>query len=197
VKRYQRVIVAACLCLAMTGAATAMSAATLSLGADVPAYELTNWDGRRISSDSLKGSRTIVAFTYAKCVRACPMLTFQLRGLDRHLGSPADVNYVHISVNSTEDTPYEILKHFRKYDIDPRTDPRWLFLTGDPGDTATVLKDFGIEVTRTPAQGGSFIEHTIRVFVVNPQGKLAAEFDTYQWDENRMRNALGTTLERP
>ncbi len=190
-KHYQRVTAAACLSLAATIASSPTSVAALSVGTDAPAYELTNWDGKRISSDSLEGNRTIVTFTYAKCIRACPMVTYQLHGLDRHLGSPADVRYVHISVNPTEDTPEEILEHFRKHDIDPRTDSRWLFLAGDADEVAAVMKDYGIEVTRTPVEGGYIIEHTVKVFVINPQGKVAADFDTYQWDENRMQHALG------
>ncbi|MFQ5352884.1 MAG: hypothetical protein ACE5D3_07405, partial [Candidatus Binatia bacterium] len=34
----------------------------------LPRFELTNWDGRRISSECLRGKTTIVAFTYAKCL---------------------------------------------------------------------------------------------------------------------------------
>ncbi len=191
VSRYLRAIVATCLLLGAAGAVSPALVAALSPGASAPAYELTNWDGKRISSDSLRGSHTIVAFTYAKCIRACPMLTYQLKGLDRRLGHPADVKYVHISVNPSADTAEEILEHFRKHEIDPRTDRRWLFLAGDEKEVEAVLSDYDIDVTLTPVDGGHVIDHSIKVFVMSPDGKLAAEFDTYHWDENRMRHALG------
>jgi protein SCO1/2 len=178
--------------LCVAGVALPSGAVALPVGEAAPAFELANWDGRRVSSESLKGNRALLAFTYAKCVRACPMLTYQLRGLDRDLGRPADVRYVHISVNPSEDTPEEIIEHFRKHDIDPRADGRWLFLSGDEGEVADVLEAFDVEVTLTPVEGGNLVEHTIVVFVVNAEGKVVAEFDTYHWDEKEMHGALET-----
>ena len=37
---------------------------------------------------------------------------------------------------------------------------------------------------------GDFIEHTIRVFVIGPEGETLANFDSYFWDEKEMRHAL-------
>jgi protein SCO1/2 len=167
-------------------------AGSVAQAASPPSFELSNWDGRRVSTDSLKGTRTILAFTYAKCIDSCPMLTFQLKSLDDDLGSPADINYVHVSVNPSQDTPEEIVQHFAKHDIDPRRDPRWVFLAGDENAVAAVLEDYGIEVTRTPIEGGDRIEHTIKVLVINAAGETVVTFDSYHWDEKRMKNALGS-----
>ncbi len=157
---------------------------------DLPRFELTNWDGRMVSADSLKGKTTLLVFTYAKCVFGCPMITYQLKDLDREIGSPANLNFLHISVNPSLDTAEEVLKHFEKHDIDPREDPRWFFLTDAEERTASVLTDFGIEVKRTPLEGGVLVEHTIKVLVIDPEGKPVATFNTYQWDKEEMLHAL-------
>ncbi len=158
--------------------------------AAMPEFELTNWDGSKVSTASLVGTRSILAFTFAKCVFGCPMITQQLKTLDRELGSPPDLKFLHISVNPAEDTPEEILKHFAKHDIDPRRDQRWLFLTGSDEETAAVLKDFGIEVRRRQMEDGELVEHTIKVVVVDPTGKPTVTFDTFHWEAEEMLRAL-------
>ena len=171
-----------------------MLAATGLRAEALPRFELTNWDGRKISADSLKGKTTILVFTYAKCVFGCPMITYQLKELDSEIGSPPGLNFLHITVNPVLDTPKEILKHFEKHDIDPRQDPRWLFLTGPEKRVESVLADFGIEVKRTPMEGGVIVEHTIKVLVIDPEGKPVTTFNTYQWEKEGMLYALRSLL---
>jgi len=161
----------------------------------VPPFALTNWDGRPVSTESLRGRTTILVFTFAKCVFACPMVTFQLKALDEELGSPTGLSYLHVSVNPAGDTRSEILSHFRKHDIDPHRDPRWLFATGSEAQTAAVLSAYGIRVQRTSTPQGELIEPTIKVVVIDPQGRLAATFDSYQWNREEMRHALASLSE--
>ncbi len=156
----------------------------------LPPFELDNWDGSRFSDASLQGKTTIVAFTYAKCVYACPMITFMLKDLDSEMGGPQDVRYLHISVNPAADNRRQILKHFKKHEIDPRKDPRWLFLNGPEDAIGKFLAELEIEVERKKIKGGELIEHTILVLVLAPDGKPVADFDTYHWDPEEMSDAL-------
>jgi protein SCO1/2 len=160
----------------------------------LPKFDLVNWDGRRVSADSLKGKTTLLVFTYARCAFACPMVTAQLQELDRELGGPPDLLFAHVSVNPAQDTPEEALRHFEKHDLDPRKDRRWLFLIGPEGRIASALSDFGIEVRRIPMGGDVLIEHTIRVLVVGPAGQVVAAFDTYQWDQEEVIRAIRSAL---
>lgn len=167
-----------------------LGGARVSPAQDLPEFELRNWDGTLVSNASLTGATTIVAFTYAKCVFACPMITFQLGDLDRDLGSPPDIRYLHISVNPADDSAEEILLHFAKHDIDPREDPRWLFINGPETGISRVLTDLGIEVERTPVEGGFLIEHTILVLVVGPDGTTLGSFETYNWDRKELLDVI-------
>ena len=146
-----------------------------------------------MTQDSLKGERTIMVFTFAKCIFACPMITFQLQDLDRELDHPDDLRYLHISVNPDLDTPEEILMHFQKHDIDPVTDPRWLFLSGPASRTPSVLEAYGIGVKRTPIEGDVLTQHTTKVLVINTEGNVVKTFGTYLWDTEEMRRALYPT----
>ncbi len=173
--------------LALTAAVPPLAAGSLT---PLPPFELDNWDGRTLTGASLEGKTTLVAFTYAKCVYACPMITFRLKDLDGELGSPQDVSYLHVSVNPAADTRREILKHFKKHEIDPRKDPRWLFANGPEDKIAKLLAEFEIEVERKRIKGGELIEHTILVLVLAPDGRPVAGFDTYHWDPEEMDHAL-------
>ena len=167
-------------------------------GADAepfPSFALENYDGRPFSNVSFEGKTTIVIPTYAKCIFACPMITFFLTELDQELGSPANIQYAHVSVQPTEDTADEILGHFKDHGIDTERDPRWLFINGPEEEVSTFLDDTDVQVKRTQVEEGVVIEHTIRLFVVGPNGETLALFDTYFWDREEMQHALRHALE--
>jgi len=159
-------------------------------GAFLPPFSLVNWDGRPITPETLRGKHAVIAFTYAKCELACPIVTSQLKSLDATLESPPDVVYFHVSVNPTEDTPAEIHRHFTAHGIDPEKDTRWLFARGSVAAIAEMLDHFEIRVEKKSVAGAELIEHTIRVWVVDRAGRLIKQFDSYLWDEEEMKHAL-------
>lgn len=178
----------------------ALAAATLLLApatgraqAGLPEFTFQNFDGRPITTASLMDKTTIVAPTYAKCIFACPVITFFLAELDAELGAPDHIQYLHVSVQPEEDTADEILSHFEKHEIDATRDRRWLFANGPTADIHAFLTELGIGVTRTPVEDGFVIEHPIRLYVVGPDGATRASFDTYFWKDEDMRDALDTS----
>ena len=164
--------------------------ATPCVGAqELPEFELAQLGRAAVSNASLEGATTIVAFTYAKCIFACPMITFQLGDLDQDLESPPGIRYLHISVNPAEDT--------RRGDPAPLRQARHRSTSGSALDVrqrsagslepSCWLDDLGIEVKRTQVEGGYLIEHTILVLVVGPDGSTEmASFDTYNWDQEEL-----------
>jgi len=160
-----------------------------------PSFALENYDGQPFSNASFEGKTTIVIPTYAKCIFACPMITFFLTELDEELGSPANIQYAHVSVQPMEDTADEIVEHFQDHGIDTGRDPRWLFINGPEEEVLTFLNDTDVRVKRTQVEDGVVIEHTIRLFVVGPNGETLAKFDTYFWDREEMLHALRHAIE--
>ena len=155
-----------------------------------PTFTLSNWDGRVIDNESLESKTTIIVPTYAKCIFACPMVTLFLTELDKELGAPEDIQYLLVSVNPADDTAEEVRLHFEKHDIDAEADPRWLFANGSEDGLRKFHADTGVEVSLEKVQEGVLIQHTIRVFVVGPDGETLADFDTYFWDREEMLHAL-------
>jgi len=157
-------------------------------------FQLTNWNGETVTLESLEGKTAIVVFTYAKCAFECPLVTAYLKDLDREIGSPDAIRYVHISVNPADDTAEEARKHFLKFEIDPVQDPRWLFLNGPPDRIEGCLMDNGISVRKRTVPGGFLIQHEIRVNVLDPDGHIVEAFDTYLWDKEKMLDAVKRSL---
>lgn len=181
----------------MVALAVAGHSAPSATGRRLPSFAFHNWDGRALTNESLMGKTTIVVPTFAKCVFACPMVTFLLAELDEQLGAPADIQYLLVSVNPEADTAEEIRLHFEKHELDPEADARWLFANGPKEAIEQFLAETGISVTRTRINEGVLTEHTIRVDVVGPTGEIKKSFDTYFWDSKEMTDALEKSLEHP
>jgi protein SCO1 len=110
-----------------------------SLGV-LPAFALTDQDGKRLGSAELRGKVWLAAFMFTRCPTICPRITRRMRELqieatERKLG----LTLVSFSVDPENDTPEVLRAYARKYDVDPAS---WRFLTGD------------LEVVRTTAVDG-------------------------------------------
>ena len=121
---------------------------------ELPRFALENFDGRPVTSASFLGKTTIVVPTFAKCVFACPMITLLLTELDKELGSPRAMQYLHVSVQPEADSAEEIRGHFANHEIDAEADPRWLFANAPAGEIERLLTETGVRVTRTQVEGG-------------------------------------------
>ncbi len=170
--------------------ATAALALLLGGQESFPAFALQNWDGRAVTNASLQGKTTIVVPTYAKCVFACPMITFFLTELDKELGAPENLQYLLVSVNPNDDTAAEIRSHWDKHAIDAEADSRWLFANASEESIDELLEALEVDVTRTEIEEGVLTEHTVRVYVTGPRGEILARFDTYFWERKEMLHAL-------
>jgi protein SCO1/2 len=184
-------VIAACVVAALAGCVPA-DPGGVTTGRILPEFSLVNWDGRRITRETLRDKRTVLAFTYAKCELACPILTSQLTSLDGSIESPPDVVYLHVSVNPADDTSEEIHRHFTAHGIDPEKDTRWLFARGEEADIHRLLERFGVKVEKKRVADTFLIEHTIQVWVVGRDGRLVRMFDSYLWDVDEMKHALGS-----
>ena len=118
------------------------------------------------------------------------MITFFLTELDKELGAPEDVQYLHVSVNPRDDTAEEIRSHWDKHAIDAEADPRWLFANASEGAIGGLLDALDVDVTRTQIGEGALTEHSVRVYVIGPRGEILARFDTYFWERKEMLHAL-------
>jgi protein SCO1 len=98
----------------------------------LPNVELVTQDGEpvRFYDDVLKDKIVLISFVYTTCRDICPLITARLAQVYEQLGAAAgrDIHFVSISIDPVNDTPAKLKEHAQAF----RSDPNWVFLTGDP-----------------------------------------------------------------
>lgn len=96
-------------------------------GAVLPAFTLTDQDGKPLTRDSLLGHYTIVDFIFTNCPFICPAMTGNMKMLQDDLRGTG-VKFLSVSVDPAHDTPARLKAYAVEHGADPA---RWAFATGE------------------------------------------------------------------
>ena len=144
----------------------------ISVRDEAAPFTLTDQDGNPLSLADLQGQAVVLDFIFTRCPGPCPVLTGILRDVQTAL-DPAvreRTQFVSISLDPVRDTPTVLREYAKKRSLDLSD---WSFLTGDPDVIQTVLDGYGVGTVRT-ADGQ--INHLVAIFVIDPEGKIAARY---------------------
>ena len=153
-------------------------------GRPIGPFSLTRETNTSVSSDDLKSSVWLTAFTFTRCPSSCPRISTTLKGLQDQLAG-STVKIVSISVDPKHDTP-EILKTYgTKFGADPA---RWWFLTGSDSEIYSLIqKSFLLSVAPTTLeqqkQGAEEVAHSDRIALVDKDLKLVRFYDSNSPEE--------------
>jgi protein SCO1 len=133
-------------------------------GLAVPAFSLTDQDGKTVTSASLRGKPTVYAFIYSTCQDTCPAQVQTIRQAldDTH----ADVNVVGVTVDPKTDTP----KLAKTFLLKQTMTGRMRFLLGTRAQLEPVWKGFGIRPQ------SKALEHSAHVVVADTDGMQRVGF---------------------
>lgn len=153
----------------------------------VPAFSLTDQNGRPFSSSALTGKFTAVGFIYTSCPDICPMLTTNMAALQQELKRAgllgSDVLLLSVSVDPETDTPEVLARYAADRGADTAT---WSFLTGtQPQIEQVVTQGFRVAYEKPAHQGHGqsyAVSHSGRVLLVDPTGEVRAYYDGEQLD---------------
>ena len=150
-----------------SGTTDGWAGAVRPAGLAVPAFTLTDQDGKTVTAASLKGKPTVYAFIYSTCQDTCPAQVQTIRQAldDTH----ADVNVVGVTVDPGTDTP----KLAKTFLLKQTMTGRMRFLLGTRAKLQPVWKAFGIR----PQQAG--LEHSAHVVLADARGmqRIGFPFD--------------------
>ena len=157
-------------------------------GTDKNAFDLSlnNFDGKRVTSDSLRGKVVLLTFSYAYCSVRCPLITARLSSLDDRLNAPKDVVYLHVSVDPEMDTSERRVKYFNLYGIDAVKDNRWMFVSGQKDELVKLWRFYGIEIKKMEEKRipeGYYMEYTPKIVIINKRGTITYEADFFFMEE--------------
>jgi protein SCO1 len=117
-----------------------------SLGV-LPAFALTDQDGKPLGSAELRGKVWVAAFMFTRCPTICPRITRRMRELQLEAAKrKQELTLVSFSVDPENDTPEVLRAYARKYQADPAS---WRFLTGD----LEVVKKTAVEGVKMALDG--------------------------------------------
>ena len=94
---------------------------------ELPAFQLTERSGRRVSADDLRGRIWIADFFFTNCPGPCLAMTQRMAEMRRQL--PPTVRFVSITVDPQTDQPPVLTRYATRFGV-AANDDGWLFLTG-------------------------------------------------------------------
>ncbi len=145
----------------------------------VPEFELTNRDGRRVGPSDLAGSPWIADFVFTRCVTSCPMITERMSRLERELPPRIGARLVSFSVDPEHDTPAALEAYAEKF----AAPEHWWFLTGDRNAMYDLIRNgFHLAVDPNPpptvGEVTEPIVHSTRYVLVDAQGAIRGYYDS-------------------
>ena len=163
------------------------SAATVVAGAkegdEIPDYQLTNQDGKKILIKSYRGKLLLLTFIYTRCPlpEYCTLMSNNFAQIDRALEQdPALYEKTHllsVSIDPAYDTP-QVLRsygaaHTERYEKE--TFAHWEFASGD--QVKEMAQFFGLRYFPEKDQ----IIHGLKTVIVGPDGKVAKVYTGNDW----------------
>jgi protein SCO1 len=138
-------------------------------------FALTDQDGRALTGDGLLGHWTFAAIGYTTCPDICPMTMATFVALARQTGGGGGEGprFLFISVDPGRDTPERLAQYVRHFN------PTFHGATGLEADLQALVKDFGALYARVddPKSAlGYTMDHSASIYLIDPQGRLAAIF---------------------
>lgn len=161
----------------------------------VPAFTLTNRDGRVVRNQDFAGKPWIADFIFTHCPASCPLMTARMARLNLELDQDHEVKLVSISVDPAQDTPAVLERYAQSY----KATPRWLFLTGGKDEIYRLSRQgfkLGIDIPSAAGPGGPApavepILHSTRFVLVDGQGRIRGYYDGFDEDSmKRLRRDL-------
>lgn len=149
----------------------ALAASRAAIGAEPAAHAFTDTNGKRVTLADYRGKPLVVSFVYTACSQVCPTTTRFLSKAVREARSVVGAdrfNVVSIGFDIPSDNPVSLRVFAKQNGID---DPRWAFLTPDPGVPQPLAHDFGFAYE--PQSGG--YEHLTQITVLDARGRVYAQ----------------------
>ncbi len=127
--------------------------------------------------DAFRGKTMLLSFIFTRCpdTDVCIAISTKYAQLQHEL-DPAHFALVEITLDPTYDTPAVLRAYQKQFGGDPAI---WTLLTGTGSTIERVLNEFGISSLQTDSD--TYI-HTDKLFIVEPQGRVAYIVQTAGWD---------------
>ncbi|HXJ02177.1 MAG TPA: SCO family protein [Micropepsaceae bacterium] len=136
-------------------------------------FALKDQNGMIRTEKDFPGKYMLVFFGYTYCPDVCPAtLAVMAAALDKMGPRGEKIVPIFITVDPKRDTPEKIKSYLSSFG------PRFVGLTGDAKDIASVAKEYRVYYREHPAEnGGEYtVDHSGVVYLMDPAGKFVANY---------------------
>lgn len=167
------------------------------IGKQVPDFQLTNQDGKRISMKDFRGKVLALTFIYAQCPlpNYCIKMSTNFSDLANQVAADPEaknkVRLLSISFDPERDTPEKLKSYGLGYlGKDPKADFKtWQLAVGSDKEVRAIADFFGLRY-ETDQNDKTLINHSLRTAVISPDGKVTKILTGNDWTPNDLLREL-------
>jgi len=141
----------------------------------VPAFELTDQNGKKITDKDYLGKVYVVEFFFSTCPTICPKMNQNMLLLQKEYYGNPEFGVASITINPEYDTPKVLKEHA---DLLGVKHYNWHFLTGDRDYIFGLAKEFNMYAGENKQAAGGF-EHSGVFALVDKEGRIRCRKDVY------------------
>lgn len=142
----------------------------------LPPFSLIAQDGSAFDAARLRGRYTFLLFGYTNCPDVCPTTLLalkQVRSLLADLAPASQPQMALVTVDPKRDTPERLGAYTSHFD------PSFFGVTGSEPAIDALALAIGVAIERGAERDGAYsVDHTAALFLINPDGRVAAVFPT-------------------
>ncbi len=134
-----------------------------------PEIKLLSSQGDEYRLESRSGKFILIFFGYTHCPDVCPTTLYEMKQIKAELQENSDhIEFVFVTVDPDRDTQEQLARYLTSFD------ESFFGLTGSTQQLEQVWKDYGVyrEIQETNNSLGYLVDHTSRLYLINPQGEL-------------------------
>ncbi len=138
-----------------------------------PDFTLTNGDGEQVMLSDYQGKIVLLYFGYTFCPDVCPATLADLKVVQERLDEEGEkIQVIMVTVDPDRDTPQKLAEYVSHFH------PTFIGLSGSKEEIDAAGEGYGIyyEKHEGTEATGYLVDHTARVFVIEPDGTYRLSF---------------------
>lgn len=139
--------------------------------------------------DSYTGKVMLVGYVYTHCPDICPLITYNMRDVQRELADEEDLLIVSVSFDPDRDSPEILYQYAENYRLNQEN---WRLLTGEKSNVDGLLEKLQISTVKTPTRFDEnetpiyFIDHTDRVTLIDKEGNIRNHYNGSELNKDKV-----------
>jgi protein SCO1/2 len=151
---------------------SSVGAARLREGDEMPAFTLTDQDGKHITRETFRGAPFVLTFVFTRCPvpTFCPRISDNFGQLQSAIktggaGALTKTRLLSVTLDPAFDTPQVLKEYGASHQADPQV---WTFATGDPKQIDALTRGFSVY---RQTEGGT-ISHGLATALLDKDGRI-------------------------